>query len=243
MITLTNVSKKYTPAAINVLRDFNLQINEGEFITLIGPNGCGKSTLLRILGGLEEYDGNVSFNQPSLKVSMVFQNYRDTLLPWLTAEENLSFVLETQRIEKRLLIEPILCQLQLQEHRHKFTYQLSGGLQQKLSLARAFLLQPDLLLLDEPFSALDFHTVRSLQSDIQELWGQWKATTLFVSHDPEEAIFLGDKVVMLSGPPLKVEEIIPVNLPRPRTAEMFQSEEFMQLKQQILLKLNGVSQK
>lgn len=232
MISLTNLSKTYQDSKVAVLENFNFEIQEGEFITFIGPNGCGKSTLLRILGGLESYRGSFVCKNSSPRISMIFQNYRDTLLPWLSVERNLRFVLTPS--DDSTSPEKIMKKLNLWEHRRKYVYQLSGGLQQKLSLARAFLIEPDLLLLDEPFSALDFKTVRSLEEDLSQLQEERKVTTVFISHDPEEAIFLGDKVVVLTGTPLRIKRIISVNLPRPRKKELLQSPEFLKLREEVL---------
>ncbi len=203
------------------LQDINLTIKQGEFISIVGSSGCGKSTLLRIIAGLDtEYLGNVSIGSnkisgPGVDRGIVFQEHR--LFPWLTVEENIAFGLQgvdkkaTQKITKEH-IELV----GLKTFEKAYPHQLSGGMAQRAGIARALVNQPNLLLLDEPFGALDAFTKIQMQQEILRIWQLEKTTMILVTHDIDEAIYLGDQVVIMSSRPGKVNKIVPVDLPRPR---------------------------
>ncbi|BAS26986.1 ABC transporter ATP-binding protein [Limnochorda pilosa] len=201
------------------LDGLHLEAAPGELVCLLGPSGCGKTTFLRILNGLEQADGGaVRFLAPRPpRIGHVFQDSR--LLPWLTAEENVRFVLDLPREEGRRVARAWLARVGLGDHGGAFPHQLSAGMQQRVAVARALAVDPDVLLLDEPFSALDELTACRLRAELARLWEERRPTVLFVTHDPAEAIYLADRVVILAGPPGRIVQELDVrrSLPRPRT--------------------------
>jgi len=224
-----------------VLDGVDLEIQKGEFVTIFGPNGCGKSTLLDIVGGLEQPTaGDVQIageSASSAKIGMVFQHYNESLFPWRTALQNVAFPLELKGAsteESTKTAAALLEKVGLAPHTHKYPSQLSGGMKQLVAICRAIAHEPDVLLLDEPFSALDYSTTRKMELALLDMWMEKKITTLFVSHDVDEAIFLADRVVVLSQRPARVKKIVPIDLPRPRTLDMFTSEEFGILRKKVL---------
>jgi NitT/TauT family transport system ATP-binding protein len=246
LIELRNVSKSFVSnqaagSGIEILRDFSLGLQEGRLVTVFGPNGAGKSTLLHMLAGILEPDtGEVvrhSGEATAMPVGYVFQNHADTLLPWRTVKENLAFPLEIRNMapeEQAERIQRRLEQFQLAEHAHKYVYQLSGGLRQLVSIARATVYDPKLLILDEPFSALDYSLCRMLWLRFREFWAHQSVTTVFVSHNVDEAVFLGDRVIVLSARPARVVADIEVPLGPERSLAMLASEQFFNLRNLVL---------
>lgn len=217
------------------LQDINLSIDEGEFISIVGSSGCGKSTLLRIIAGLENgYDGAVRLGDrriagPGLDRGMVFQEHR--LIPWLTVEQNVAFGLNGKSTgENERLVREHLELVGLSGFAKAHPHQLSGGMAQRVSIARALVNQPKLLLLDEPFGALDALTRIQMQQEILRIWEVERTTMVLVTHDIDEAIYLGDRVVIMSSRPGTVKRIIPVDLPRPRDRSSY---EFIRLRKEI----------
>lgn len=225
MLSIAEVSKEFIDeTGINhkAIDHINLQINQHEIIALVGTSGCGKSTLLRILSGLEQpsrgeviLDGK-KVTSPSSNIAMVFQEPR--LMPWLSVYENIRLVLldlpDSEQISR---IDDALSKVGLSEFKEALPRQLSGGMAQRAAIARALVRQPEILLLDEPFSALDNFTRAGLQTHLLELWSQSRFTLVFVTHDIEEAIFLADRIVVLKGTPGKVLKEIGVNTSHPRS--------------------------
>jgi ABC-type nitrate/sulfonate/bicarbonate transport system ATPase subunit len=201
-----------------------LDIAENDFICIVGPSGCGKSTLLRIIAGLEQATtGQVLFkgtvqNKPHAQIGMVFQQY--SLLPWRTVEQNIILGLEIAKKsaqEKKDTVERYLDLMNLSQFRHSLPYELSGGMQQRVAIARALANDPQVLLMDEPFGALDAYTRILMQKELLRIWEKNIKTVLFVTHSVDEAIYLADKIVVVSARPGQIKEIIDVDLPRPRT--------------------------
>ncbi len=243
MLKIENIKKSYESRGgkIEVFTNFNLEIAEGECVTIFGPNGCGKTTLLNIMGNIVEPDsGKISFEgKPlnSLKIGYVFQDYRNSLLPWLKARDNIAFPLKLQKLPKserdeivKTLCKKFSCSFNLDA----YPYQLSGGQQQYISLLRGLAIQPQIYLLDEPFSSLDYQTTLLMLEKMTDIWQKTKITTLFVSHEIDEAIFLARKIVLLGNKPTNVIKIFQNPLPYPRKINFMGKPEFANLKGEIL---------
>lgn len=209
----------------NILGNVDLSILPGEFVCVVGPSGCGKTTLLRLLAGLmRPTSGEVSYRgvsvtRPKREIAIVFQDYTKALLPWRTAAGNISLALEakrTARAEREARISALLKTVGLAGQGHKFPTQMSGGMQQRLQIARCLAQEPAVLLMDEPFGALDAMTRQGLQDEILALIASTGATSFFVTHDLEEAIYLGDRVIGLLPHPGRVGISLKIDLPRPR---------------------------
>lgn len=222
-LQIDNISKNFTTASgkeLSVLEDINLNINEEEFVALVGPSGCGKSTLLNITSGLlEPTSGTVKFTHVAAgyepRMSIVFQE--TGLFPWRNVHDNIAFGLETAGIkadEKEKRIAHYIELVGLKGFEKSFPHQLSGGMRQRVGIARALAIEPDLLLMDEPFSALDAQTRTIMQEELVTLWEKTRLTTLYVTHNIQEAVMLADRVVLLSRRPGKVSKILTINIPR-----------------------------
>ena len=210
MIELKNISKCFTTAngeRIQAIKDVSLAIHEHEFISIIGPSGCGKSTLLRIVSELQERDGG----------EIVFHDN--------TLKENLGFVFQDSP-ESLMRVEKLLELMKLKEFRNSLPKELSGGMKQRASIARSLSYDPKLLLMDEPFGALDALTRDYLNLELRRLWKQTKKTILFVTHDIEEAVFLSTRVAVLSNRPSKIRDIITIDLPQERSLKLREAIEF-----------------
>ena len=208
-----------------ILKQINLSVRLGEFLCIIGPSGCGKTTMLRLIAGLlTPTSGKVSYNgqpvtEPNPEIAVLFQDYVKALLPWRTAAENVSLPLEAARVPKRMRpdrIKELLHLVGLAQHADKYPSQLSGGMQQRVQIARCLAQNPVVLLMDEPFGALDAMTRQTLQDELQQLAAASGCTIVFVTHDLEEAVYLGDRVLGLLPYPGRVGEEFPVNIQRPR---------------------------
>lgn len=208
-----------------VLRDVNFEIGEGEFVSLLGASGVGKTTLLRVLGGLYSptkdsrvhYSG-VPVDGPPDRVVTVFQDYSASLLAWRTVEKNVALGLEgrMENEERRARVAEALEMVGLSAARHDYPWQLSGGMQQRVQIARALVMRPRALLMDEPFGSLDAMTKSLLQDGLLNIHAQTKATVVFVTHDIEEAVYLSDRIFVLTGSPASIGREVKADLPRPR---------------------------
>ena len=208
-----------------ILRGVDLAVARGEFVCVVGPSGCGKTTLLRLAAGLlRPTGGEVTYQGrnvagPAASVAIVFQDYGKALLPWRTVAGNVALALEAaglRRAERDARIAPLLHKVGLDRHADRYPSQLSGGMQQRVQIARCLAQEPALLLMDEPFGALDAMTRQALQDEVLRLVATSSVTVLFVTHDLEEAIYLGDRVVALRPHPGRVAATFDVDLPRPR---------------------------
>ncbi|MBB4001870.1 ABC transporter ATP-binding protein [Aurantimonas endophytica] len=224
-------------APVVALQPTDLTVPSDDFVTILGPSGCGKSTLLRIIAGLDRpttgtvtLDGE-AITGPGPDRGMVFQSY--TLFPWLSVEDNIAFGLREKRMgeaEKREIVDFYVDQVGLKGFEKHWPKQLSGGMQQRTAIARALANDPKILLLDEPFGALDNQTRGLMQELLLGIWEREHKMVLFVTHDIEEAIFVGSRVVTMSARPGRIKSILPVDLPHPRHYKMKSSPEFSEMR-------------
>jgi NitT/TauT family transport system ATP-binding protein len=221
-ITVRGLHKRFGANA--VYDGFDLDIPRGRFISVFGPNGCGKSTLINMMAGLLPIDGGeILFDGQAvrdIRVGYVFQNYREALFPWLRARDNIIYPLKFMRVgraarERRL--EALVARLGVRIDLNRYPYEMSGGQQQLVSILRALIIEPEVLFLDEPFSALDYEMTLFMREQLQRIFADIGATTLIVSHDLEEAVYLADQVLLLSRAPTQVADFVRVDAARPRT--------------------------
>lgn len=205
------------------LKEINLTVKDSEFVTILGPSGCGKTTLLRIIAGLETYSsGSASLNGelitgPGSKRGMVFQEY--SLFPWKTVLGNVMFgplMKSMSRKEAEAKASTYLDLVGLSDFKNSYPYELSGGMKQRVAIARALANEPEIILMDEPFGALDAQTRNNLQNELLRIWEEEKRTIIFVTHSVDEAVFLSDRIVILSKRPGTVKKEIEISIPRPR---------------------------
>jgi len=226
IISIQNLSKRFNSKeniTVDALKNINLDVEENDFICIVGPSGCGKSTLLRIIAGLEDStEGKINYKgkellEPTSEIGMVFQNY--SLLPWRTVIDNISLGLEFKRKDKKTRLEvasKYLNLINMEKFANAYPYELSGGMQQRVAIARALANDPQVLLMDEPFGALDAHTRIILQKELLRIWEQNKKTVLFVTHSVDEAVYLSDKIIIMSSNPGEIKEIVNIDIERPR---------------------------
>ncbi|NTW84276.1 MAG: ABC transporter ATP-binding protein [Chlorobiaceae bacterium] len=237
-LEIKRVRKQYkvSGAALQVLDDINLDVKPGEFISIVGLSGCGKTTLLRLIVGLEsDYEGEIlldgrRLNGPSLDRGIVFQDHR--LFPWLTVEKNIALgIVGKSEKEKKNIIASHIELVGLKGFEKSYPHQLSGGMSQRAAIARALVNQPEILLLDEPLGALDALTRMYMHKELERIWNKEKITMIMVTHDVEEAVYLSDKIVIMSAKPGRLQKIINVPLARPRDRA---SLDFAEMKEQVL---------
>ena len=239
MISLEGVSKNYDTnrGSLVSLVTVDLHVDEGEFIALVGPSGCGKSTMLNIMAGLlEPTTGSVSVNGkpvtgPGPDRGVIFQQY--ALFPWLTAQKNVEFGLALQKTSKKRRAEVAMHYLEivgLADFAKALPKELSGGMKQRCAIARAYAVNPSILLMDEPFGALDALTRVQMQDNLLHTWEQERRTAVFITHDVDEAVYLASRVIIMSPRPGRISEIVDIPLAYPRTEEIRLSQEFAQLR-------------
>ena len=218
---LSKVYKNFLRKETVALRDIDLGVTKGEFVSIIGPSGCGKSTLLRLISGLERpTSGDISFGPGYGRSDIGFVFQDAVLLPWKTVFENVAFPLKVKKIpqaEREKYLNGLIDLVGLAEFRNALPPELSGGMKQRVSIARALSYDPPLLLMDEPFGALDALARDTMNVELLRIWHDTRKTILFVTHSIDEAVFLSDRVVVLSSRPGTIREILTVDLPRPRT--------------------------
>ena len=236
LIVVSDLEKTYTTkgrALVKALGGISLAIDNGEFITIVGQSGCGKTTLLKILAGLlARSSGRVTLrgepvDGPRRDIGVVFQD--PVLLPWRTVLENVMLPIEVLRLARgdyRARAIDLIRLVGLVGFEDKYPHELSGGMRQRVSLARALVHDPSLLLMDEPFGALDAMTREFMNLELLRIWQEAKKTIVFITHSIPEAVFLADRVVVMSARPGRIQEIVPVELPRPRDLDMMASDEF-----------------
>ncbi len=238
-ITVRGLRKTFGAAA--VYDRFDVDIARGEFVSIFGPNGCGKSTLINLIAGLIPVDGGeILFGGKTLaatKIGYVFQNYREALFPWLTAWNNIEYPLRLMKLppaERKMRVEKLVARLGIKIDLARYPYELSGGQQQLVSILRALVVEPEVLFLDEPFSALDYEMTLFMRETLQRLFLETRTTTVLVSHDLEEAVFLADRVLLLSRRPARIADDVPMALARPRTDATLSDPAFVHLKSHCL---------
>jgi NitT/TauT family transport system ATP-binding protein len=234
-VTIRGLSKRFGTTVI--YDKFDLDLPRGELISVFGPNGCGKSTLINMIAGLTPPDaGQILFDGMRLdeiKFGYVFQNYREALFPWLRAFDNIAYPLKLMRVpvaERRARTEKLVAHLGIKLDLKLYPYQMSGGQQQLVSIMRALIVEPEILFLDEPFSALDYEMTLFMRAQLQRIFMETGTTTVLVSHDLEEAVFLADRVLLLSRHPALVADFPKVAAPRPRTDATLSDPEFVRIK-------------
>jgi NitT/TauT family transport system ATP-binding protein len=234
-VTIRGLSKRFDKAVI--YDNFDLDIPRGELISVFGPNGCGKSTLINMIAGLIPVDaGEILFDGMKLediKFGYVFQNYREALFPWLRAFDNIAYPLKIAKVpsaERKARTEKLVEHLGIKLDLNLYPYQMSGGQQQLVSILRALVVEPEILFLDEPFSALDYEMTLFMREQLQRLFMESGTTMVLVSHDLEEAVYLADRVLLLSRHPARIADFTRVEVPRPRTAATLSDAGFVHTK-------------
>lgn len=242
-VVIKNLSKKFDNSEKSTLNNINLEIKQGEFVCIVGASGCGKTTLLNLVAGLETpTEGEIIVDgkpvtKPGADRTVMFQEHG--LYPWLNVIENVKFGLKLAKVSKEEQEEKAMHYLKmvgLEEYRDYPIHQISGGMKQRVALARALTMDSKVLLMDEPFSALDKQTSNQLREELQRIWLETKKTVLFITHSVEESVYLADRVVVLSPKTGSVSDIISINLDRPRTVY---SPEFVELRHKILDEVKG----
>ena len=234
-ISVRGLSKTYDggAGAIAALREISFTVEEGEFLSIVGPSGCGKSTLLKILAGLMAASGGEALlnsspiTGPRRDIGMVFQS--PVLFPWRSVIDNAMLPVDVQRLGRQSMIErgrALIALVGLSGFEDRYPWELSGGMQQRVALVRALVHDPALLLMDEPFGALDALTRESMNVELQRIWLDRRKTVVFVTHSTSEAVFLADRVMVMTARPGRIGDMLDIDLPRPRTLDVMTTERF-----------------
>jgi NitT/TauT family transport system ATP-binding protein len=224
MLKVEHLGKTYGEGeqAVEAIGDLAFEVHEKEFVCIVGPSGCGKTTLLKCMSGLlEPTRGEVRLHDqpidgPPERMALVFQEYSRSLFPWMTIRQNVAFPLRRKQVDKDKLVEEAIESVGLSGFADRYPWELSGGMQQRVAIARALAYQPEILLMDEPFASVDAQTRADLEDLVLELRGRYGVTIVFVTHDIDESVYLGDRVIVLTPAPTTVQEICEVGLPEPR---------------------------
>ena len=238
VIAVKELSKRYSSrdGSVHALQEINFKVSEGEFIAVVGPSGCGKSTLLKILAGIlppsngEAHLRGTPITGPRRDIGVVFQS--PVLFPWRSVLDNVLLPVDVQRLGRdrhRKVAMDLLSLVGLEGFERRYPWELSGGMQQRVAITRALIHNPAMLLMDEPFGALDAMTREQMNLELQRIWLERKKTVLFITHSIPEAVFLADRVLVMTPRPGKIERIIDVDLPRPRTIMMREDTHFFRL--------------
>lgn len=238
-ITVRGLTKRFE--GVTVYDGFDLDIPKGKITSVFGPNGCGKSTLINMISGILPYDGGqILFEGKEAhetRIGYVFQNYREAVFPWMRAIDNIRYplqFLDISKAERQALLDQVVDSFGVSFDLNRYPYQMSGGQQQLVSIMRALVVQPEVLFLDEPFSALDYEMVMFLRGILQKVLKEREVTTLLVSHDLDEAVLLADEVLLLTKRPTRVAERLTFDAPRPRSADTTVTPDFVQTKTRAL---------
>ncbi|MFC3675978.1 ABC transporter ATP-binding protein [Ferrovibrio xuzhouensis] len=238
-ITVRGLSKQFNGTVI--YENFDLDLPRGKVVSVFGPNGCGKSTIINMIAGLIPLDkGDVLFDGKTIdetRIGYVFQNYREALFPWLRAIDNIHYPLKLMGLSKRAREERVaklLTRFDVRIDFHRYPYELSGGQQQTVSILRSLVMEPEVLFLDEPFSALDYEMTLFMRDQMQKAFMETNTTMVIVSHDLEEAVYLADYVLLLTRRPTRIADYVEVPLPRPRSAETLSDPKFVEIKSHCL---------
>ncbi len=225
---------------VDAIRGFDLDIADGEFVAIVGPSGCGKSTFLHMLGGFENFtEGQILVDgapvrEPGPDRGMIFQEF--ALYPWRTVEDNVTWALEVagkSKAERRAVADRWLAKVGLTSFRNHYPGELSGGMKQRVAIARTLAFDPRIMLMDEPFGALDAQNRELMQEELQSIWYETRKTAVFITHDIEEAIYLADRVVVFTARPGRTKAAIKIDLPRPRAIEVKKTVAYMEYRNQI----------
>ena len=234
-VTIHNLCKEFGGEAL--YKDFNFEIPYGKIVSIFGPNGCGKSTLINMIAGLIPFDsGEVLFDGKSLKdtkIGYVFQNYRDALFPWMSARDNIAYPLRRTGVSEekvKIRTEELIQLFEIRFDLDLYPYELSGGQQQTISIMRALAPKPEILFLDEPFSALDFEMTLFIREKLQEANIATGTTMMIVSHDLEDAVFLADQILLLTRRPTRIASLLHFDMAKPRKPEAISEPDFIEIK-------------
>jgi len=234
-VTVRGLCKAF--GGVPLYADFNLDLPRGRIVSIFGPNGCGKSTLMNMIAGLVPMDaGEILFDGKTLKqtkIGYVFQNYRDALFPWLSAWDNIAYPLRRGGMAAAAVqakVDALVALFEIRFDLQRYPYELSGGQMQTVCIMRSLATEPEVLFLDEPFSALDFEMTLFIRAKLQEAHLATGTTMVIVSHDLEDAVFLADRILLLTRRPTRIAEIVPFDLPRPRQPEAVADAEFVRVK-------------
>jgi NitT/TauT family transport system ATP-binding protein len=234
-ITVRGLAKKFGP--VTLYDGFDLDIPRGKIVSIFGPNGCGKSSLINMMAGILPRDaGEILFDGKTVgetRIGYVFQNYREAMFPWLRAIDNIRYPLKFMRLTKAeaaARVEALVASFDVPLDLKRYPYELSGGQQQLVSIMRALVVDPEVLFLDEPFSALDYEMTLFMRDQLQKVFVARGMTTLLVSHDLEEAVYLADRILLLTRKPTRIADYVPFEVPRPRDLRTLSSPEFVRTK-------------